>query len=119
MREKKFDTLNSRISTMMLARRVNSQGKRLLGAIKRNLYAPILADNKVTAQYIGECTAKKFIKSVIDPAKVWMMDSFESDPIDLSAAMVDEWLSTQTPVTVSAAYTDVGLECRKFNFFSN
>ena len=109
MREKKYDTLRPRLATMMPSRRVNSQREGLLGAIKRNLNAPVLADTRTTAQFIGECTAKNFIKSVVDPTKVWMMDSFLHDPIDLSPAMVDRWLASQTSNTAAAADTGLGL----------
>lgn len=118
VKEKKFGNLRPLLRTMMPADRKASQRESLLGAVKRNLNAPVLINEKLSPRAMAEFIVENFVNSVVPDESRAMFDSFEENPVELNPQLVDQWLNKQPPSVRKTACSDVPLHLRPFNQYS-
>ncbi|MFZ6775146.1 hypothetical protein ACO0LB_20850, partial [Undibacterium sp. SXout7W] len=67
--DRKYGKLRPLLRTNMRAEKQPSQKESILGAIKRNLNAPLLRNAALSEEAIGELLFKNFERSAIDETK--------------------------------------------------
>nr|QHA33746.1 polyprotein [Atrato Virga-like virus 4] len=114
----KFGKLRPRLRTIMQPRKVPSQKESLLGAMKRNLNAPQVANQNLSPEAIGERLFLNFVRSGIDPRKAHIVDMYQNDPVSLSSPVVSAWLEKQPPARRAQIVSDLPMHLRPYNRFS-
>nr|QHA33742.1 polyprotein [Atrato Virga-like virus 3] len=114
----KFGKLRPRIRTIMQARKVPSQKESVLGAIKRNLNSPQLANQNLSPEALGERLFLNFTRSGIDQSKLHLIDMYQKDPVTISSPIVSAWLEKQPPARRAQIVSDLPLHLRPYNRFS-
>lgn len=66
MKFSKFGKLRPRLRTMISNNRVASLKESVLGAVKRNLNAPMLMNERYSEKELANLLVKNFIKSAVD-----------------------------------------------------
>nr|QHA33734.1 polyprotein [Atrato Virga-like virus 1] len=112
-----YGTLRPRLRTIMQKRKVRSQKESLLGAIKRNLNAPELANPSLCPEEIGRALFVNFERSGIDPLKRHIYQAYRDDPVDISSPVIATWLEKQPPGRRAQIVSDLPLHLRPYNDF--
>lgn len=115
--DRKYGKLRPLLRTNMRAEKQPSQKESLLGAIKRNLNAPLLRNAALSEEAIGELLFKNFERSAIDETKVAIYESYADDPININSQVVSVWLEKQPPSRRKQIVSDLPLHLRPFNKF--
>lgn len=118
MQDSAFGKLRPVLRTIMQQKKNPSQKESLLGAVKRNLNAPKLANAALSPAAIGKALFDNFVKSAIDPAKQHVAEAFRDDVVNISSDLVDKWLEKQPPSVRSKVNSDVPMHLREYNRFS-
>lgn len=111
----KFGKLRPRLRTMISSNRLPSLKESLLGAVKRNLNAPMLVNDNMSPKVMAEFLVKNFVKSAIDEECMDIFESYVRNPVVLDAQIVDEWLNKQPPSVRKNACSVEPLHLRSFN----
>lgn len=115
--ERKFGKLRPLLRTNMRAEKQPSQKESLLGAIKRNLNAPVLRNPTMSEEAIGDSLFLNFERSAIDETKMALYESYRDDPIGISSQVVSIWLEKQPPSRRKQIISELPLHLRPFNNF--
>lgn len=115
--DRKFGKLRPLLRTNMRAEKQPSQKESILGAVKRNLNAPVLRNIMLSEEAIGELLYKNFERSAIDPVKQHIYETYADDPIGINSQVVSAWLEKQPPARRKQIIVDLPLHLRPFNKF--
>nr|QNJ34552.1 ORF2 [Bemisia tabaci virga-like virus 1] len=113
----RFDKLEPVLRTLVPSRRTNSLKESLLGAMKRNLNAPVLINEELSETKLAHYMVDNFINSAIPEDKMSLFESYKDNPIGIDARMVDEWLAKQPPAVRKLACSDTPAHLRSYNKF--
>lgn len=115
--DRKYGKLRPLLRTNMRAEKQPSQKESILGAIKRNLNAPLLRNAALSEEAIGDLLFKNFERSAIDETKTTIYESYADDPININSQVVSAWLEKQPPARRKQIISDLPLHLRPFNKF--
>lgn len=68
---------------MISNNRNSSLKESLLGAMKRNLNAPMLVNEGLSPRVIADMLVKNFVKSAIDEREMSVFESYEQNVVDI------------------------------------
>lgn len=117
MRSSRFGKLRPVLRTFMFPVKRPSQKESLLGAVKRNLNAPRLANDDLDADCIGTALFKNFILSAIPSHNMAVLDALWKDTVSISSHLVERWIQKQPPNVRKMINSEVPLHLRRFNSF--
>lgn len=118
MRKSGFGKLRPRLRTFMFPTKRPSFKESLLGAVKRNLNAPKLANDALDPDCIGRALFTNFIRSAIPAENLALLDMLSADTVSLSSHLVDKWLDKQAPAVRRQILSETPLHLRYYNSFS-
>nr|WPV62267.1 MAG: RNA-dependent RNA polymerase [Wufeng shrew martellivirus 1] len=117
-RRRRYDRLRPAIHTLSAASRVPSQRESVLGAMKRNLNAPVLTAGRIDPVVLGRKLFDNFVLSAIREDARACFEEFENDTVRVSPQDLEEWLGKQPPSVRKNACDETPAHLRRTNCFS-